>query len=135
MPEVSNAAALTPADLRRGQQLVVERNDGGVVVHELMLALGPAGRLRGLLGRPPLRPGQGMLLRPCRQVHTFFMRYPIDVVFLARDGRVAALTPGLAPWRVSPHEAAACCVLELGAGQATAAGLAVGQQLLFRPRV
>src|SRR5690606_26990213 len=54
-------------------------------------------RLRGLLFRPPLGPGDGMLLVPCRAVHMAGMRYPIDVVFVGPHGRVVAVYPGLAP--------------------------------------
>ena len=133
---VSNSATLTAGELRRGQQLTVENPRHGVtVVRELMLALGPGSRLRGLLGRPPLQAGQGLLLRPCRQVHTFFMKYPIDVVFLDRTGQIVAMAARLAPWRVSRYEAGACCVLELAPGQAVAPAVSVGQQLVFRPKV
>src|SRR3989449_5933676 len=54
-------------------------------------------RLRGLLGRPPLGAGGGVLLTPCRAVHTFGLSYPVDVAFLDRRGAVVALYHRLAP--------------------------------------
>jgi uncharacterized membrane protein (UPF0127 family) len=104
-----------------------------VVVEHLMLALGPFSRLRGLLGRPPLEPGEGMLLRPCRQVHTFFMSFAIDVVFLDRDGVVVALVPDLLPWRASRLVSGAYCVLELSPGEVRRTGTALGDRLCFHP--
>ncbi len=59
------------------------------------------GRMRGLLGRAPPGPRTGILLQPCASVHTFGMRYAIDVAFIGRDGRVMALRQAMAPWRVA----------------------------------
>lgn len=82
-------------------------------------------RLRGLLGKPPPAPGHGLLISPCASVHTAFMRYPIDVVFVARHGRILKVVEALRPWR-----AAACWrarhTLELAAGEARRLGLMTG---------
>jgi uncharacterized membrane protein (UPF0127 family) len=81
-------------------------------------------RLGGLLARPPLRDDEALYLAPCASVHTFFMRYAIDVAFVDRAGRVLKVVT-LAPWRaagcVGAHAA-----LELRAGQARCRGLAPG---------
>ncbi|OZI24047.1 hypothetical protein CAL26_09410 [Bordetella genomosp. 9] len=73
------------------------------------------GRLRGLLCRRRPRPGVGLWLSPCRAVHTFGMTYALDVVFLDRHGRVAAVVPALRPWRVALC-LRAVSVVELEAG-------------------
>jgi uncharacterized protein len=88
-------------------------------------ALGYWARLRGLIGRPPLGAHYALLLRRCRVIHTFFMRSPIDVVFLDRLGRVQKIVESLRPWRVA---ACAGCdaVLELADKQARAHGLVPG---------
>lgn len=86
-------------------------------------------RLRGLIGTAPLPSGEGLWIRPCRQVHMFWMTYPIDVVFLDDDYRVLQVTPALRPWRVSPKVAGATSVIELAAGAAAAAGAERGQRL------
>lgn len=90
-------------------------------------------RLRGLLGTRGLPAGHGLWIRPCRQVHMFWMRYAIDVVFIDDDLRVCHVEAALQPWRVSPKIAAATSVIELPAGAADAHGLAVGQQLTIEP--
>lgn len=95
------------------------------------LADGWWSRLRGLMGRPPLQPGEGLWIRPCQQVHTQFMRAPIDVVFVDAEGRVLRVLPAMQPWRFSPFLRQARAVLELPAG--AAAGLAPGDRLVFQP--
>lgn len=79
-------------------------------------------RMVGLLGRAGA--GDGAWIEPCAQVHTLFMRAPIDLVFVDRDDRVLHVTPGLRPWRLSRWVRGARAVLELAAGHAgpTAAG-------------
>jgi uncharacterized membrane protein (UPF0127 family) len=89
-----------------------------------------AQRLRGLLGRPPLAADQGLLLCPCRAVHTFFMRYPIDVVFLDGTGRILKICESMRPWRLS-SAVGARSVLELGSGQAARHGLTLGSEYRF----
>lgn len=73
-------------------------------------------RLKGLMGsRTFPAEFQGMLLAPCNSIHTFFMRYPIDVLFLAQDGQVLHQIQAMAPWRVSARVSQAKKVLELPA--------------------
>lgn len=59
------------------------------------------GRLRGLLGRPPLAAAEALLLTPCASVHTCWMRYSLDVLFLDRRGEVLGWREDLSPWRLS----------------------------------
>lgn len=73
-------------------------------------------RIKGLLGRRTLGPGQGMWLIPCKQVHTAFMRFALDVVFLDRNLEVIAMYSGLAPWRVTRFFLQAHSVLEASGG-------------------
>jgi len=124
----------SPLSIRPGQRLrVVNLTRGELLVEELELALGPWSRLRGLIGRPALAPRAGLLLRPCRGVHTWFMRAAIDVLFLDEAGRVVALRPELRPWRMTPLFGEACCTLELAPGAIAASGTATGDQLGFEP--
>ena len=88
----------------------------------------PLARMRGLLGRTSLPRGEGVLLRPAGSIHTFFMRFPIDAVFVDRDGVVVGVEHKLQPWRTARRRGAHA-VLELAAGEADARGLAAGQQL------
>jgi uncharacterized membrane protein (UPF0127 family) len=99
--------------------------EGRVVCERCELATTPVKRARGLLGRRDLPSGEGILLRPAGSIHTAFMQFPIDAVFLARDGRVLKLAPELRPWRMAAQHGAHA-VLELPAGEVARRGLRVG---------
>ena len=105
------------------------REDGRVVCEQLLVAARPLARMRGLLGRKNLPPGEGILLRPAGSVHTFFMRFPIDVVFLDRDRVVLGIEPGLRPWRTAAHRGAKA-VVELASGECARRELRVGERLV-----
>jgi hypothetical protein len=94
-------------------------------------AFDSATRRRGLLGRNGLPDGAAFVLAPSSAVHTFFMRFPIDLVFAARDGHVVKIRPDTGPWRIS-RARGAFAVVELPAGAAARAGLQVGDRLLVR---
>lgn len=85
-------------------------------------------RLAGLLGRRALAPEEGLLLTPCSNIHTFFMRFAIDVLFLDSDGLILAIHRDVKPWRIKAMRHAHAC-LELPDGGAVRAGLTVGQRL------
>jgi uncharacterized membrane protein (UPF0127 family) len=106
----------------------VLRDDGSVVCERCVVADGMFTRMRGLLGRRDLPEGEGILLRPASSVHTAFMRFPIDVVFVDRDLVVLKVVPELPAWR-----AAACrgakATFELAAGEAARRGLETGTRL------
>ena len=92
------------------------------------LADSPLTRLRGLLGRDGLDAGEGLLLQPASSIHTFFMRFPIDAVFLDRSFVVVGIADEVEPWRAASRRGAKA-VLELPAGESLRRGLAVGDQL------
>jgi uncharacterized membrane protein (UPF0127 family) len=84
--------------------------------------------MRGLLGRRDLALDEGILLRPAGSIHTFFMRFPIDAVFLDREGGVLRIAQSVRPWRTAAARGARS-VLELRAGECARRGLAVGDVL------
>lgn len=88
-------------------------------------------RLVGLMFRAGMAPLGGLLLTPCRSVHTCFMRFPLDVVFLDADFRVVAVVLHLAPWRFTGHNPQACHALELSAGDVARLGIRYGDTLIF----
>lgn len=73
-------------------------------------------RLKGLMFRKEMAPGTAMLLSPCPQIHTCFMRFNLDVLFLDKNGMVLYVMENLKPWRVSPIIYRATQTLELPAG-------------------
>lgn len=84
------------------------------------------GRARGLLGRAGLREGDGIMIRPCSSVHMFFMRFPIDVLYLDRDNRVAKCVTNLRPFRVSVGGRGAHSAVELPVGTIERSGTRPG---------
>ena len=86
-------------------------------------------RLKGLIGHPPLEPGQGLLIKPCRGVHTFMMGFPIDVIYVGERGRVVHLTQHLVPNRIGPLVQDASLVIELPGGTIARTQTTVGDQL------
>lgn len=86
--------------------------------------------MRGLLGRRQLPDDECLLIRPAGSIHTFFMRFPIDALFLDRELRVLAVSNDLKPWRVAGQRGAHV-VVEMAAGQATKRGVRVGEQLVL----
>ncbi|MDH3297053.1 MAG: DUF192 domain-containing protein [Gemmatimonadota bacterium] len=86
-------------------------------------------RLRGMLGSPEPAPGEGMLLEPCQSVHMYWMKYALDVAFLAPDGRVVEAYHGLGPSKRSRWHREADRALELRAGTLAETGTQVGDRL------
>ena len=109
-------------------QVALANGEGTVVCEHCLLAETMFARLRGLLGRSGLSSGEGMLLRPAASVHTAFMRFTIDVVFLDREDRVVKVAAELRPWRAAGCRGARA-VLELPAGEAARQGLRPGVSL------
>jgi uncharacterized membrane protein (UPF0127 family) len=108
----------------------VERESGGTVCERCELAATAWSRMKGLLGRKELPVGTGLLIRPASSIHMFFMRFPIDAVFLDRGLRIVGIAESLRPWRIAWRRGAHS-VLELAAGQADRRGLEVGERLVL----
>ena len=108
----------------------VRTAEGTVVCERCEVAESAPARMRGLLGRTGLEAGTGMLINPAPSVMTFFMRFPIDVVFLDRDRKVVGVRPRLGPWRIAGARHAVAA-LELPAGAAADAGVEVGDLLVL----
>jgi uncharacterized membrane protein (UPF0127 family) len=94
-------------------------------------ATGFVDRFMGLMGRRSLAFGEGMHIEPCNSIHTFFMRIPIDVVFLDPGGVIVKQFPALPPWRATSVYFKARSVLELPAGTLQASGTQEGDRLTF----
>lgn len=108
---------------------VVNRSKGTVVAEQAWLAQGFWSRFVGLWGRRGLAPGQGLLLTPCSSIHTLFMRFTIDAVFLDNRDAVVKVSPWLRPFRLALGSRRARKVLELPAGTIARSGTGVGDRL------
>lgn len=104
-----------------------------LLAHRVEVARTFKTRFKGLLGRSELPTGDGLLIVPCRQVHTFFMNFVIDVVFLDSKNRVIGIHHELAPWRLSSYHPDAHSTLELPAGTLKNTGTEIGHQLACDP--
>jgi uncharacterized protein len=111
------------------QIATLQQSDGTVIADRCSLAVHPWSRLRGLLGRASLEPGEAMLFRPAGSIHMFFMRFAIDAVFCDRELVVLDVVPSLRPWRMASRRGAKI-VIELAEG--AAAGVRPGDHLVLK---
>lgn len=106
---------------------------GTQLASEARTARGFWSRLTGLLGRSSLEAGEALVLEPCNSVHTAFMRFAIDVLYVDRSGRVVKAVSELKPFRVSGVLHGARSVIELPSGTIADSDTAPGDQLTFEP--
>jgi uncharacterized membrane protein (UPF0127 family) len=107
----------------------LETAAGVLVAPDVREATSMVARTLGLMFRAELPEGHGLMIRPCNSIHMFFMRFPLDVAFLDRDGVVLHLRHGIRPWRVSRLVRRAKAAVELPAGTLAAAGVEKGTVL------
>jgi uncharacterized membrane protein (UPF0127 family) len=112
--------------------VVLNATRGTTVASRVTTAEDAASRSKGLLGRASLAPEEGLWIVPCPMIHTFFMKFPIDVLFLDRGLVVRRVLEDLKPWRVSPWVWSAHSCLELKGG-VLRGSVAVGDRLEARP--
>lgn len=96
--------------------IAFNRTQAKPVAVRVLKADTPASRSQGLLGRESLAADEGLWIVPCPMIHTFFMKFPIDVLFLDADLTVRRVIEDLRPWRLSPWVLSARSVLELQGG-------------------
>ena len=109
-------------------EIRLQHVDGRPVCERCVIARSPLAKMRGLLGRSRLDQGEGLLLKGASSIHTAFMRFPIDAVFLDADQVVVKVAADVRPWRASVRLRARS-VLELPAGEAARRGLSPGTAL------
>lgn len=135
MKSMHRAALGKPSHIMTGQPYVIVQNEskGTVLAGKARVASTCLRRAIGLLGRSGIDSGEGLILVPCRSIHTFFMRFPIDVVFMDKEFRVLLLEENMQPFRVSPYLPGAYCVLEIPTGTITDTATAEGDMLSVTP--
>ena len=102
---------------------------GTALAERCRIAASLRDRTVGLLATPSLEPGEGLLIERTQSIHMFFMRYPIDVVFVDRDARVRRTVAALRPWRVVWWARGARDCIELPAGTAAGSRTEPGDRL------
>lgn len=126
-PTAHEAGVFCTRETRRIQVSNPQR--GTTLVHHGEIARTFWQRFMGLMGRPSLPAGYGLLFLHENWIHMFFMRIPIDVLHLDQAGRVLKILPSIRPWRVGPLVRQSAYVLELPAGTASSTGTTEGDWL------
>jgi len=126
-------SGLRPGESRPQRFAVWNGSRGSIVAENVELADTPRARRVGLLKHAELRPDEGMWIYPSQAIHTFWMRFPIDVVFLDRRRRVKRVYQRLPPFRLTRFVWGAASVLELAPGTVARGRIEVGDELLFTP--
>jgi uncharacterized membrane protein (UPF0127 family) len=108
--------------------MLMNARTNDVVVDNVELADTRATRRRGLLGRDGLDSSAALILLPCFSVHTAFMRFPIDVAFVNREGVVVKIVPDLGPWKIAAAVRAHAAI-EFAAGTLGARDVKAGDRL------
>ena len=111
--------------------MAYNRTREAILARSVSVAESVFARTRGLLGRKCLPRDEALWIVPCNAIHNFFMRFPIDALFLDRQGRVVAIYHGLRPWRATWFVRGAHSVLELAEGVLAENGARVGDQVDF----
>ena len=113
------------ADLMKAVNLTTQQE----LACNMVTAKNVFARMKGLLGKSSLQPGEAMLIEPCNGIHTFGMRFAIDIIFLDRENRVVAITKDMRPNRLTPLYFRAKRVIELPAGTVEKTATATGHEV------
>ena len=116
--------------MSRSTTVSITTDAGAVVCPRCEPARNPLRRMKGLLGRRALAEDEGLLLEPASAVHTWFMRFSIDLAFLDRELQVVRIAHEVRPWRFA-YARRSRYVLELPAGAAARRGLQTGDRLVI----
>jgi uncharacterized membrane protein (UPF0127 family) len=115
-------------DAPDGRYALLREESGLVLATRVEPAFDSRSRRRGLLGRDTLEEDAALIIAPCSGIHTFFMRFSIDVVFVTRAGRVLKTSPLVPPWRMR-IAFGAFAVIEFPAGTIARSHTNVGDAL------
>lgn len=108
---------------------LINITNGAVLAGVVQIADDFITRLKGLIGRTGLKSDEALIIQPCKSVHTCFMSFPIDVIFLNKELYILRTMENMQPYRFSPIVAGSCMVIELPAGSLAATLTGVGHQV------
>jgi uncharacterized protein len=111
------------------QMNIYNETKGTLIADQAVKAAGFLARGRGLMMASPLSSGGGLVIEPCNSIHMFFMRYPLDAVFLDEQGTVVFMYRAIKPWRVGRIVRHARCVIELPVGAIASSRTEVGDKV------
>jgi uncharacterized membrane protein (UPF0127 family) len=108
---------------------IINKTKNTVLAEDAVVAGTVFRRLKGILGRKAFIKGEALIITPCNSIHTFFMRFPIDVLFVDKHNRVIKVVSSLAPGRLTPLYFMSAFVIELPAGTAQASFTSEGDTI------
>lgn len=114
-------------------QQAVNTTQNKVVAQHVQVANNPITRFFGLMGKPSLSPGHGLWIVPCADIHSCFMRFEFDAIFLDKSGTVLHLQERMKPWRISKFVKGGRVVLEVPSGVIAETGTQLGDHLELQP--
>ena len=109
----------------------VNGRTGKVLATDVKVANTLFSRMKGLLGKKELPQGEALWIKPCFSVHTFFMQFPIDVLFLDKENQVIAVVSDLTPNRMTRLYTKSFSVLELPVGTIDASEIMIGEKIII----
>ena len=95
---------------------IINKKNNKIVIENLLIANNPISRIIGLLFKKRLNESEGLLILPCKSIHSYFMQFNFDAVFLDKENKIVHLIKNMPSWKVSPFVLSAHSVLELPAG-------------------
>ena len=110
---------------------IVVKETGVVVADKAKIAEDYLNRSKGLLGRPGMDQGEGLVIRPCSSIHTFFMQFSIDVLFVDKNDRIIKIKSALKPWRLSGCLFGCRYVIELPEGAIAKSRIVTGNHVKY----
>ncbi|MDD4953384.1 MAG: DUF192 domain-containing protein [Candidatus Omnitrophica bacterium] len=110
---------------------LINKTKNTVLATEVKIAGTIFTRLKGLLGKKELPKGEALVIKSCNSIHTFFMRFPIDVLFVDKGNRVVEVISSLPTFRISAIYFKASFAIELPSGTITPASVSKGDILLI----
>jgi len=108
---------------------IINKTKDTVLAKDAVVADTVSSRIKGLLGKEEFKQGEALIIRPCNSIHTFFMRFAIDVLFVDRNNRVVKAIPSLLPFRLTPVYFNSAFVIELPCGTLQATSTSEGDLL------
>ena len=108
---------------------IINQSKDTVIAENAIIADTLLTRMRGILGKKSFAPGSGLIITRCNSIHMFFMRFPIDVLFLDSSNKVVLALPQIKPWRISPICWKAKFVIELPAGTIPSSNTEISDQI------
>jgi len=112
---------------------IIDKTRNTVLAEDAKVAVSIVSRIKGLLGRKKLGSGEALIIKRCNAVHTFFMRFAIDILFLDKDNRLVKIIPSFKPFRLTAVYLKAVTTIELPAGASQAASVEEGDIIQFEP--